>query len=170
MIFCYDTYRIELILMKSDDYHLRDANIQDLPTLLKCEKGIVDAERPYHDGLADDPIHYYDLTEFIKSRNAVVRVLEYDHKIVATGYVNIIEAKSYETLENLGYIGFIYVSPEHRGKGLSNIIIDSLCNWCKNRNIKEVRLEVYLQNKRAIRAYEKSDFSPHLLSMRRIIS
>jgi RimJ/RimL family protein N-acetyltransferase len=44
--------------------------------------------------------------------------------------------------------------------------MDALLKWCKDRNISEIRLDVYEDNPSAIRAYEKVGLKKHLITMR----
>lgn len=60
----------------------------------------------------------------------------------------------------------MYVVPEHRGKGLINKIVDHLKVWAASKNIHELRLEVYIENEAAIKAYKKIGFSKLLTEMR----
>jgi hypothetical protein len=48
-------------------------------------------------------------------------------------------------------------------------VIEALRAWSQARGITELRLDVYSDNTRAIRAYEKAGFIPHLLHMRRTV-
>ncbi|AZA78053.1 GNAT family N-acetyltransferase [Chryseobacterium sp. G0186] len=145
----------------------REATEQDLDILLEFEQGIVSAERPFNSTLIDGEIHYYDLNEFIQSPDATLIVVEDNNEIVASGYALIKEPeKDYNNFKRYAYLGFMFVKPEYRGKGINKLITDELVNWAKSRNISEVRLDVYAQNDSAIKAYEKAGFEPLLLTMR----
>lgn len=145
----------------------REATEQDLEILLTFEQGIVSAERPFNSTLIDGEIHYYDLSHFIKSPDATLIVVEENDEIVASGYALIKQTeKNYYKFESYAYLGFMYVKPEYRGKGINRIITDELIGWAKSRNISEVRLDVYAENESAVKAYEKAGFEPLLLTMR----
>jgi GNAT superfamily N-acetyltransferase len=60
----------------------------------------------------------------------------------------------------------MYVVPEYRGKGVNRKIIEVLKQWSVSQNVTEVRLEVYIKNLAAIKAYEKAGFTPHMMEMR----
>ena len=60
---------------------VRQAQEQEIDTLLEFEKGIVSAERPYDSTLKPGEIHYYDLLELIKSSEAEVLVAEIDGEV-----------------------------------------------------------------------------------------
>ncbi|HQU85930.1 MAG TPA: GNAT family N-acetyltransferase [Pyrinomonadaceae bacterium] len=145
---------------------IRKAKIEELETLLEFEQGIVTAERFFNPTLKDGEIHYYDLAKLVESDMSDVFVAEIDGEIVASGYALEKEAKDYLKHEKYAYLGFMYVKPEFRGKGVNQKILDALLNWAKERNLTEVRLEVYKENASAIRAYEKAGFKSLLLEMR----
>ncbi|MFS4430464.1 GNAT family N-acetyltransferase [Chryseobacterium sp. S90] len=145
----------------------REATEQDLEILLEFEQGVVTAERPFNSTLIEGEIHYYDLKHLIKSPDATVIVAEENNEIVASGYALIKKAaKDYYQFKEYAYLGFMYVKPDNRGKGINKVITDELISWSKSRGISEVRLDVYAQNESAIKAYEKAGFEPHLLTMR----
>ena len=48
----------------------------------------------------------------------------------------------------------------------NKLIMDVILKWCKDRNIFEIRLDVYQDNPSAIRAYEKAGMKKHLIMMR----
>lgn len=145
----------------------REATEQDLKILLEFEQGIVTAERPFNSTLIEGEIHYYDLKHLIQSQDATVIVAEENNEIIASGYALIKKAeKDYYQFKEYAYLGFMYVKPEYRGKGINKVITDELISWSKSRGMNEVRLDVYAQNESAVKAYEKSGFKPHLLTMR----
>ena len=145
---------------------IRKAKIEELETLLEFEQGIVIAERPMNPCLKDGEIRYYDLAELIESALAGVFVAELGGELIASGYALEKEAKDYEKHQKFAYLGFMYVKPEYRGKGVNQKILDSLLNWSKERNLTEIRLEVFVGNESAIKAYQKAGFEPLLLEMR----
>lgn len=148
---------------------IREANIEELDKLLEFEQGIVEAERPMNPTLKVGEIHYYDLAALVRSPLASVMVAEIDGEVIGSGYALEKEAKDYEKHERYAYLGFMYVVPEHRGKGVNKKILEGLLEWARSRDLNEIRLEVYDANLVAIGAYEKAGFEPHLLEMRREI-
>jgi ribosomal protein S18 acetylase RimI-like enzyme len=145
----------------------REATEQDLKVLLEFEQGIVTAERPFNSTLIDGEIHYYDLLKLIQAEDAFVIVAEENNEIVASGYARIKEPdNNYSNFDRYAYLGFMYVKPEHRGKGVNKLILDELMRWAKSKDISEVRLDVYSQNESAVKAYEKAGFESLLTTMR----
>lgn len=146
---------------------LREATREDLDILLAFEQGVIEAERPYNVTLRKEKIHYYDLESLMNSKDATLIVAEKDHEIIASGYALIKQPeKDYSTFKDYAYLGFMFVKPEHRGKGVNQLIVDELIRWSRNKGISEIRLDVYDQNESAVKAYEKAGFEPLFLTMR----
>jgi|SRR6185503_11184460 len=145
---------------------VRKAELNDLDILLEFEQGIVNHERPFDNTLKEGEIHYYDLKGMILADNVEVLVAVAGNDIVAGGYARIEEAKDYQKYDRYAYLGFMYVQPGFRGQGVNNMVLDALKDWCRSRDVRELRLEVYTYNHQAIKAYEKAGFKPILTWMR----
>jgi GNAT superfamily N-acetyltransferase len=145
---------------------IRQAQEDEISLLIEFEQGIVEAERSFDNTLREGKIHYYDLLELIKSEEAEVLVAVVDDQLVGSGYAKLLDAKPYQKYEKYAYLGFMYVKPAYRGQGINKLILQKLINWAKNRNISEVRLQVYDENAIAKNAYQKTGFKPNLLEMR----
>lgn len=148
----------------------RTATLEDLPILLEFEQGIIASERPMDPTLADGHITYYDLAAYVRAEDTEVLVAEQDDELIGSGYIQIREGKPYLKYGRFGYVGFVFVRPEHRGKGVVSLIMSGLTDWAKSKGISEIRLDVYSDNDSAIRAYEKAGFSKLLTEMRVNIS
>ena len=116
--------------------------------------------------IQDSKISYYDIASFIEADDTEVIVATHKGVVVASGYARIKDDRHYLKHDKQGYLGFMYVIEEHRGKGLNKRILDTLIKWCKEKGIFEIRLDVYQENPRAIRAYEKAGFKKHMITMR----
>ena len=145
---------------------IRKAVINDLDTLRVFEQGVIEAERPFDSTLKDGHIHYYNLEEMINVGYIELLVAEVNDRIIASGYARIEESKLFYKHTNYAYLGFMYVLPAYRGKGINNRIIEALQQWSLSQNINELRLEVYFDNLPAITAYEKAGFSKYIIQMR----
>jgi len=145
---------------------IRKATSTDLETLLTFEQGIVETERPYDVTLKRNRINYYDLKSMISDPDAYIAVAELNHSIIASGYAIIKDAKPYLQHHQYAYLGFMYVIPDHRGRGINAKILSALKDWSHSKGIYEIRLDVYVKNQSAIRAYEKMGFEMHLVEMR----
>jgi GNAT superfamily N-acetyltransferase len=148
------------------DLIIRKAALHDMAELLKFEQGVIEAERPFDSTLKQTDTRYYDIEEMIRASHIELLVAELDSKLVGCGYVRIENSKPYLQHVQHGYLGFMYVKPEHRGKGVNGKIMQSLKQWAAGEGITELRLEVYYLNEPAINAYEKIGFTRHMLEMR----
>lgn len=149
-----------------NEINIRKASLNDLEQLLAFEQDLIRTERPFDPTIKADPVNYYDLKGMLTAAHVEVVIAETDNKIIASGYARIDKSKSFLKHEKHAYLGFMYVLPEFRGKGLNKRIIDNLKNWATSQHINEFRLEVYYDNVAAIKAYEKIGFSRYSLEMR----
>lgn len=145
---------------------VRKATLYDMETLLRFEQGVIKAERPFDITLKPGTIHYYDIEEMIKASHIELVVAELNGKIVGSGYARLEEAKPYLRHARHAYLGFMYVDPNYRGRGVNQKIIEALRTWSLSQNVSEMRLDVYFKNDNAIRAYEKAGFTKHMVEMR----
>jgi GNAT superfamily N-acetyltransferase len=149
-----------------ESIHIRPANCQDLEALLRFEQGVITAERPFDTTLKTGAIHYYDLQVMIESPEVQLVVAGIGEVLVGCGYARLETAKRYLKHAVHAYLGFMYVDPSHRGKGINALIIEQLRQWSIWKGVSELRLDVYYGNLPAIRAYEKAGFKRHMVEMR----
>ncbi|MEO6611444.1 MAG: GNAT family N-acetyltransferase [Chitinophagaceae bacterium] len=152
-----------------EDISIRQASLHDLETLLLFEQGVISTERPFDPTLKQKDTRYYDLEAMIAAPHIELLVAESGGRVVASGYARIEEAKPYLQHTQHAYLGFMYVDPAYRGKGINKMIMDALKNWSLSNNITELRLDVYTENAAAIKAYEKFGFVKHMVEMRKPI-
>ncbi|MEW6989252.1 N-acetyltransferase family protein [Colwelliaceae bacterium 6441] len=145
---------------------IRPAKNSDLEQLRIFEQGVINAERPFDNTLNADPIQYYNLEKQLVDDNVCLVVAEENGELIASGYARIEKAKPYVNYSFYSYLGFMYVSPEHRGKGINQKIIDALAHWSKEQGITMMHLDVFSDNETAIRAYNKAGFTANLVEMR----
>lgn len=147
----------------------RPALPQDIPTLLEFEQGIITFERPFNPTLKPDPISYYDVAAMVNDPNIEVVVALEGEQIIASGYARKLKASDYVTPSEYAFLGFMFVEPSYRGRGVNKLIMDDLLAWAREQGLTEIRLQVYADNAGAIRAYEKVGFEGLLLEMRKSI-
>lgn len=146
--------------------NFREAIPSDIPQLLLLEQCLVDAERPFNTAIKPGNPTYYDIEDLVSNDNACLLVVEESSKIIGTGYAQIRKSKDSLQHEFHAYLGFMYVDPEQRGKGINQELMARLISWSKNKGIHDLYLDVYSQNEAAIKAYEKVGFEPCLLEMK----
>ena len=152
--------------MKDSICKVRIATLRDINALEVFEQEIIKYERRYAPNLRKDPISYYDIKNLIERVDAQVLVAELNDELIGCGYALIKNSPSYKKPEKFVYLGFMYVSPINRGKGVNGLIVSELIKWAKIKNIEEIQLDVYSKNKSALKAYQKLGFNPDLLKMR----
>ena len=144
----------------------RPANKSDLPTLLEFEQGIISFERPFNPTIRAKEVTYYDIGAFMDRADAEVIVGTIGNEIITSGYALIKPAAPQFTYKTYVHLGFMFVRPAYRGKGINQLLINELTNWAKKQGALEVRLQVYSGNTAAIRAYEKVGFKKLMVEMR----
>lgn len=156
--------------MASELLHIRPATPADLTTLLAFEQALIAYERPMAPNLKTEHFHYYDLATYVDDPNVCLLVAEFEGVLVGSGYALIRVSPTYKTPDKFVYLGFMYVVPDYRGKGIIQKIIAHLIQWGEEKGLSEFQLDVYAQNESAVKAYQKIGFSEDLLKMRRNIS
>ena len=144
----------------------RKATLNDLDILRRFEQGVISAERPFDPTLKKGHINYYDLEFMIAAPHIELIVAEINGELFGCGYARIETAEHFLQHERHAYLGFMYVEPKHRGKGINKVIVEALREWSLSQNITELRLEVYYNNIPALNAYEKVGFIKHIIEMR----
>jgi GNAT superfamily N-acetyltransferase len=111
-------------------------------------------------------VRYYDIEAILHSADARFAVAESGRELIGCGFARIEPAKPFLNHDRHAYLGLMYVDPRHRGRGVNRRIIDDLKDWCRARQVYELKLDVYAGNHSAVHAYEKSGFEGLLLQMR----
>ena len=145
---------------------IREAIAEDIEQLLALEQCVIEYERPFNPSLKPLNATYYDLPDLISDDDSYLLLVEDDGQIQGTGYAQIRQSKKSLVHSEHAYLGFMYVSPEYRGRGINQKIIDQLIAWSSAKGINDHYLEVYSQNESAIAAYRKAGFSPCLMEMK----
>ena len=145
---------------------IRTANLNDLETLLAFEQGVIKAERPMDSFLAQGTLSYYNIPELIAAKNSHLIVAVAGKELVGSGYIKIEESSTYHKNTKHGYIGFIFVKPSFRGNRISGLILESLKKWGKEKDLKELRLDVYSKNTDALKSYNRFGFTKGLVNMK----
>jgi ribosomal protein S18 acetylase RimI-like enzyme len=152
---------------------MRVAKLEDVPALRLLEQRFIEAQRSFDPAIdADQP--FFDLEQLIKSKQARVMIMETQQgycdrnwksrdpatKIVATGSLSIKASEGYKAHSRHAYLGFMYVDPELRGRGINKLVTDALVEWGRVKGCNHAYLDVHSSNASAVRAVEKSGFGP----------
>lgn len=146
----------------------REAVKADVEQLKMFEQGVIEAERPFNNAIKPEGegAYYYDLNYLIEDDNSCLLIIEKNDQILATGYAQIRESKVAFRHDKHSYLGFMYVIPDYRGKGLNQKVVEYLIDWSKERGITDFYLDVYVGNEPAIKAYEKLGFEALSIQMK----
>jgi GNAT superfamily N-acetyltransferase len=145
---------------------IRDAEMIDLPILLEFEQAIVESERPNEKNIKQENVKFYDLENLIRSTDSKVLVAELNNQLIGSGFADIRQSRDYLEDEYHSYLGFMYVKPPHRGKGINQLIIQQLIDWSREKGLTAISLEVLEKNIPAVKSYEKAGFEKVLVEMR----
>lgn len=147
---------------------IRPVTPTDLPVLHTFKQALVDHERAFDTTIPrDKPVYYYDLDTLITDPETYFILAEYDGNISGCCYIQIQDGKAWSTAPKIGYIGFVYVSPEYRGKHIGSALIDALAAWAKAQDLSRIRLDVYPDNAVAMALYKRLGFTPYMTQMER---
>ena len=149
-----------------EELSLREASLEDKAVLLEFEQKVLEAERPFNPAIRPHGAFYYDLHDLLTSTESYLLVAEVNGTVVGSGYAQLRSSKQSLTHDVHSYLGFMYVAPEHRGRGINQKIIMELIQWSKDQGISDCYLDVYSDNKAAIRAYEKVGFESSMIEMK----
>ncbi|MCP1997048.1 GNAT family N-acetyltransferase [Flavobacterium sp. HSC-61S13] len=145
---------------------IRTATAADLPQLQVFLQHLVDAERPFDPTLKQGELFYYNIGDMLLDSATEVLVAEYNNQLIGCGYSQMRSTKEFQIHDTFGYIGFMFVTPEYRGQGISSLLLNHLKQWLVSKGINELKLDVYEENTAAIRAYEKAGFKRFTTTMR----
>lgn len=146
-------------------FNYRNASLDDLPRLLELEQKLIESERPSDADIKPSDALYYDLNALLSDANTQLKVIESAGEVIGTGYAQLRESLIYHQHSTHCYLGFIYVEPEHRGKGLARRMLNELTRWANDQGVHKFYLDVYSANTSAIRAYEKAGFKQVVINM-----
>ena len=137
---------------------IRPATHDDIPCLRRYERDLIEVERAFDPDLLPDGLTYYDVKALIENEDSQLLVAASNDSILACGYVQIRDAKPIYHHKKVAYVGFLYVAPDARGRGLVQQIIDKLIEWSRSRGLSHIELGVYRENTGAISAYQRAGF------------
>jgi ribosomal protein S18 acetylase RimI-like enzyme len=88
-----------------------------------------------------------------------------DEKNNLVGFLHMTKNIDYFTGEAQGYISSIAVSKEGEGRGIARKLMEKAEEWTKSKGYKQLTLNVFAQNERAIKLYEKFNFENEIVKM-----
>ncbi|WP_349410052.1 GNAT family N-acetyltransferase [Pseudalkalibacillus sp. SCS-8] len=81
------------------------------------------------------------------------------------GFIHLTESRDYFTNEKQAYISLLAVSKEGEGKGIAKRLMAQAEDWAKNKGYKQLTLNVFSSNERAVGFYENLSFHNEVQKM-----
>ena len=140
------------------EIEIREIEVEDYRGLLDFMKKMK-GETNFLLGYPDEmKLSYEDEKEHIKK----VKSSETSNHFVAIKGNKIIGCTSFNgntarKMKHYGTIG-ISVLKEYWGRGIATALLEKLISWSKEKGIKKINLDVFENNERAIKLYEKFGF------------
>lgn len=88
-----------------------------------------------------------------------------DERKILLGFLHMTKNIDYFTGEAQGYISSIAVSKAGEGRGIARKLMDKAEGWTKSKGYKQLTLNVFAQNERAINLYKKFNFENEIVKM-----
>jgi ribosomal protein S18 acetylase RimI-like enzyme len=160
---------------------VRKAQVKDINLILSFEKKLYDSavsimENNYPEHMIDiiliadyNEILFNFIKRMIYSKNGAIFISEINNKPVGHMIISIMKSHPIFKMKYYGRINTIYVDKEFRGLGVSSRLKDEAFKWFKNKKINRVSLNVFPDNKPAIKAYQRWGLTLSLLEMRMTI-
>jgi ribosomal protein S18 acetylase RimI-like enzyme len=139
----------------SKSYIVRRATIDDLPHILNF---IVQEAVESEGKVADLSKLETGISTALKNEAIAIYWMLVDQDSQPVGCTSVVKEWSDWDAGYYWWIQSLFIVPEHRGKGLLNIMMDAVAVDAKADSCLEIRLYVHRDNARAIRAYQKAEF------------
>jgi ribosomal protein S18 acetylase RimI-like enzyme len=152
---------------------IRPATRADLPAIGTLGALLVETHHAF------DPQRFLEATERTRTSysgflgtqlaqpDAIVFVAEDDHAVVGYAYVAI-EGYDYMLLRGpAGILHDIIVAPEHRGRGIGQLLLQAALDYVNARGVPRIVLSTATQNEVAQRLFAKAGFRRTMVEMTR---
>ena len=152
------------------DVNIRIATIEDLVTVQNLNKELYYNENKYFDYTVNPDFStttegetYF--RECIQNEKNVVLIAEEDGK--PAGYIVGVLQKidNFRNITSLGEVSSLLVDEKYRGMGVGKMLIDGFKKWCKEKDVKRIRVIASFGNKKAIDFYKREGFGDWELVM-----
>lgn len=128
--------------------------------LFKLEKENYDTTLVLNWALTEESKDYFE--DLIKNQYVIVATLE--DKIIGYLAGSINEKGSYEEIQ-YGEINNMFIKEDYRLYGIGKKLINNFKNYCRNNNIRNLKVVASSKNKNAIEFYRKNGFDDFNLTL-----
>lgn len=148
-----------MIIVKVDN--LEDARkCNELLTLL------IENEEKYNENINKNYIVNNWFENLYNMENNVLYVAKENEEIVGYIYCKINTGENGSTNNLEALIDGLYVLEEYRKKGIATALINKAKQWCRNKNVKYIMINVLENNKTALNLYSKLNFNDYEKTLR----
>lgn len=88
---------------------------------------------------------------------------------VKLGFIHVTTSTDYFTGEKQGYLSLIAVAKEGEGKGIAKKLMCKAEEWSKSRGYKQLTLNVFSNNNRAVDFYANLNYQSEILKMVKVL-
>jgi len=146
---------------------IRKATLDDLNTIQDLNNKLFELEKENYDTtlvkdwpLSEDGKEYF--SDLIKNHYVLVAIV--NNSIVGYLAGSIEEKGSYEEIQ-YGEINNMFINDESRGLGIGKSLINTFKEYCREKNILNIKVVASYKNKKAIEFYHKNGFEEFDLTL-----
>lgn len=147
---------------------IREATNKDTDVIMDFWiKSLIDAKRFDRNFNAEKPAHFLKRIYSKFFKGCKYFLAEEDGKIVGFVAGKIEDKPGFYIERKIGILFQVFVEEEYRNKGIGIRLIKKFISWLKYKKIKNIRLEVFLNNRTALKLYENLGFKEFKIEMRK---
>ena len=150
--------------------NIRKAKIEDLKKVQELNLLLFKKEHEEYDNLlnldwtfGEEGMKYY--SERIANNDGCVFVAETGGEIIGYLCGALTKPEAYRKLPITAELENTLVLEEYRSQGVGSNLYDEFVEWCKNKNVRKIKVVASAKNKGAIKFYRDSGFVDHCLTL-----
>ena len=147
---------------------VRKAIIEDLKSIQKLNNSLFDLEyNNFDDTLKVGWTFEEEGKKYFEDMiiNEIVFVALYEEKIIGYLVGSICNQISYIT-ETFAELDNMYIDENYRRHGIGTLLINKFKNYCKEKNIQNIKVTASAKNNKAIQFYMKNGFVDYNITLR----
>jgi GNAT superfamily N-acetyltransferase len=146
------------------------ARIEDLKTIQKLNLMLFEKEKKDYDKLLDMEFSFGDIgtnyfIQRIEETDGFVALALIEGKPVGYLCGGIHQGEVYRKLPPLAELESTFVLPENRSQGIGSMLYKEFINWCKDKGVKKIKVNVSAQNEPGRRFYVKNGFKSYAVTL-----
>lgn len=143
--------------------------VDNLEEARKCNELLtllIENEAKYNENINKNYIVNNWFENLYNMENNVLYVAKENEEIVGYIYCKINTGENGLTNNLEALIDGLYVLEEYRKKGIATALINKAKQWCRNKNVKYIMINVLEDNKTALNLYSKLNFNDYEKTLR----